>query len=224
MKFKTTAVTIFAGLLMTACDSTTDTIGSSLSKITDGINVETATFDVTSRSILADSVLARNTTGYLGEVRDPETYNYITGDFMAQFYCLENYRFPDLSDITYVDASGNAHRGVVRADSCEIRLFYNDHYGDSTRTMKLTAYEMSKPMNEDHNYYSNFDPIAKGYVRTNGIHKDKVYTLTDYNVAKNTRDTSTYTPYITIKAQRRLHRQGGQELHELRHIHPAEVL
>ena len=199
MKFKTTAVTIFAGLLMTACDSTTDTIGSSLSKITDGINVETATFDVTSRSILADSVLARNTTGYLGEVRDPETYNYITGDFMAQFYCLENYRFPDLSDITYVDASGKAHRGVVRADSCEIRLFYDDHYGDSTRTMKLTAYEMSKPMNEDRNYYSNFDPIAKGYVRTNGIHKDKVYTLTDYNVAKNTRDTSTYTPYITIK-------------------------
>lgn len=199
MKIKTIASVLLACLLMTACDDSTDTIGSSLSGLTDDINTETASFNVTSNTIIADSVLARNVTGYLGKVRDPETNAYVTGDFMAQFYNLENYRFPDLQDITYVDANGTAHRGIVRADSCELRLFYTNFYGDSTRTMKLTAYEMGKTMNEDKDYYSNFSPIAEGYVRTNGIHKDKVYTLTDFNVPKNTRDTSTYSPYITIK-------------------------
>jgi hypothetical protein len=41
--------------------------------------------------------------------------------------------------------------------------------------------------------------MKEGYVRTNGIQKDKVYTLTDFSIPKNKRDTSTYTPYITIK-------------------------
>jgi hypothetical protein len=58
---------------------------------------------------------------------------------------------------------------------------------------------MGKTMNEDQVYYSNFDPLANGYVRTDGLQKDKVYTLTDYNVAQSDRDTSTYTPYITVK-------------------------
>lgn len=199
MKIKTIASVLLACLFMAACDDSTDTIGSSLSGLTDDINTETSSFNVSSQTIIADSVLARNVTGYLGKVRDPETNAYVTGDFMAQFYCLENYRFPDLSDITYVDANGTAHRGVIRADSCELRLFYTNFYGDSTRVMKMTAYEMGKTMNEDRNYYSNFDPMAQGYIRTDGIHKDKAYTLTDFNVPENQRDTSTYSPYITVK-------------------------
>lgn len=78
---------------MAACSDSTDGIGSSLNTNTDAVNVETASYDVTSESLLADSVLSRNTTGYLGKVKDPETGNYITGDFMAQFYNLENYKF-----------------------------------------------------------------------------------------------------------------------------------
>ena len=199
MKINTIASLLLAGLIIAACDDTTDTIGSSLSGLTDDINTETASFDVSSRTVIADSVLARNVTGYLGKVRDPETNAYVTGDFMTQFFCLENYRFPDLESLTYVDADGKAHRGVVRADSCEVRLFYSKFYGDSTRVMKMTAYEMGKAMNEDQNYYSSFDPMAKGYIRDNGIHVDKAYTLTDFNVPENTRDTSTYSPYLTIK-------------------------
>lgn len=186
-------------LALASCTESTDEIGSSISEYVDGVNVQTASFDVSSQSILADSVLASNSIGYLGRVRDPETGAYVTGDFMAQFFCLENYKFPDLDMMTVYDNNGAAHRGVIRADSCELRLFYSKHYGDSTKTMKLTAYEMGKPMNEDRNYYSNFDPMKEGYIRSNGIHKDKVYTLTDFNVAENVRDTSTYEPYITVK-------------------------
>ena len=190
---------LFTSCMMLSCNDSTDSIGSSLAGITDGVQIESASFDVSSQSIVADSILSRNNDGYLGKVLDPETGSYVTGDFMTQFYSLENYQFPAKDSLITYDASGNLVKGVIKADSCEIRLFYSKHYGDSTKTMKLTAYELSKPMNENRNYYSNFDPMKEGYVRTNGIQKDKVYTLTDFSIPKNKRDSSTYTPYITIK-------------------------
>ena len=190
---------LFTSCMMLSCNDSTDSIGSSLAGITDGVQIESASFDVSSQSIVADSILSRNNVGYLGKVLDPETGSYVTGDFMTQFYSLENYQFPAKDSLITYDASGNLVKGVIKADSCEIRLFYSKHYGDSTKAMKLTAYELSRPMNENRNYYSNFDPMKEGYVRTNGIQKDKVYTLTDFSIPKNKRDTSTYTPYITIK-------------------------
>lgn len=199
MKLNKIAGLLFASLAFVSCTETTDTIGSSLSEFVDGVNVQSASFDVESKSILADSVLSRNSIGYIGKVRDPETGAYVTGDFMAQFFCLENYKFPDHDVMTVLDSNGNPVKGVISADSCELRLFYSDFYGDSTSTMKLTAYEMDKPMNENREYYSNFDPEKEGYIRKGGINKDKVYALTDFVVPENTRDTSTYEPYITIK-------------------------
>ncbi|MBM6993235.1 MAG: DUF4270 domain-containing protein [Prevotella sp.] len=202
MNSKFIAGLALACIAFTACDDSTDSIGSSLAEANDGVSIQTATFDVFSRSIPVDSVLSRNPIGYLGKVKDPETGVYVTGDFMAQFNSLDDYQFPNIDSLITYDANGNmtlGSDGTIKADSCELRLFFEDFYGDSTQTMKLTAYEMSKTMNEDRLYYSNFDPIANGYVRTDGIHQDKVYNLVDYNVAEDVRDTSTYWPYITIK-------------------------
>lgn len=211
MNIKFALTILLSGLAFASCSDSTDEIGSSLNSQTDAVNVETASYDVSSESVLADSVLSRNTTGYIGKVKDPETGNYITGDFMAQFFNLEDYHFPEKSAMRGVDENGETVKGLIKADSCEIRLFYAKHYGDSTRTMKLTAYEMSKPMTEDHNYYSNYDPLANGYVRKDGIAQDKVYTLTDYMVAKSTRDTSTYEPYLTIKLNGKYTDADGKE-------------
>lgn len=194
MKYKLFSGIVLASLMFAACDDTTDNIGTSLTDVTDGVITSTSTFNVESSSLVADSVLSRSMTGYLGKVRDPETGSYVTGDFMAQFYSPENFKFPNADSIMSRSAEG-----TIIADSCELRLFFDKSYGDTTQVMKLTAYEMSKAMNEDRDYYSNFDPMANGYVRTDGIHKDKVYSLTDYNVAQNVRGTSTYTPYITVK-------------------------
>lgn len=191
-----------ATLAFTACDDTTDNIGTSLTEGNDGVSIQTATFDVISRSVAADSVLSRNFTGYLGKVRDPETGAYITGDFMAQFNNLENFSFPALDSLVTYDSEGNqtfGNKGTIQADSCEIRLFIDGYYGDNKQSMKLTAYEMGKAMNENRLYYSNFDPIGKGYIRKDGARSDKVYSLVDYNVPEEIRDTNTYTPYITIK-------------------------
>lgn len=199
MNSKLYAVLALTAISMVSCDTTTDTIGSSLNDERDGLTISAQTYSVTSRSIVADSVLSRNTTGYLGKVRDPETGAYITGDFMAQFNSLEDFSFPNKDSLVTTDSNGKEQRGIIKADSCELRLFYNSLYGDSTQLMKLSAYEMGKPMNEDRNYYSNFSPSDNGYIREGGLQRDKVYSLIDYNVKQSTRDTSTYTPYITIK-------------------------
>ena len=202
MNSKFIAGLALACLAFTACDDTTDNIGSSLAEGNDGVSIQTSSFDIVSRSVAADSVLSRNISGYLGKVRDPETNAYITSDFMTQFNNLEGFTFPNLDSLVTYDNNGHTtlgSHGTIKADSCEIRLFYNDFYGDSLQNMKLTAYEMAKPMNETQLYYSNFDPISKGYIRQGGIAKDKVYNLVDYNVTENTRDSTNYTASITIK-------------------------
>ncbi len=186
-------ITIISCITFVSCDDTTDSIGNSLTDNMDMLEVTTDTFNVTTRSIVADSVLSRSTTGYLGKIRDIETGTYITGDFMAQFSTLENYKLPEKDSIV------SLQDGEVIADSCSIRLFYTDFYGDSLATMNITAYEMKEPMKEGVKYYSNFDPIAEGLIRNDGIKINKTYTLTDLSISEEDRaDADSYTPNIKI--------------------------
>ncbi len=188
-----TVIAIMSCITIASCDDTTDSIGNSLTDNMDMLKVTTDTFNVATRSIVADSVLSRSTTGYLGKIRDIETGNYITGDFMAQFSTLENYKLPEKDSIV------SLQDGEVIADSCSIRLFYTDYYGDSLAKMNITAYEMNEPMKEGVKYYSNFDPIAEGLIRNDGMKVNKTYTLTDLSISDEDRaDESSYTPNIKI--------------------------
>lgn len=180
-------------MLFVSCDDTTETIGSSLTDNMDHLTISTDTFKVTTKSIVADSVLSRNTLGYLGRIKDPETGAYITGDFMVQFHVLEDLTLPEKESII----SLNDNNEII-ADSCEIRLFYTDFYGDSLSTMKVTVHEMDKPMEEGVKYYSNFNPITNGYVRADGMKTDKVYTLANLTYSDSLRATGNYMPNIRI--------------------------
>lgn len=198
-------IAAFVSVMFMSCDDTTGTVGSSLTDDMDMLEVSTDTFQVTSRSIVADSVLSRNTTGYLGIIRDPETGNYITGNFMAQFGTLEDYSLPELDSIAsltedFADADTEEQKiNKIVADSCHIRLFFMSYYGDSLATMNMTAHEMVKPMSEDVQYYSNFDPKAEGFVDDNGFKVNKTYALTDFTVSDDERqDEGSYTPNIKI--------------------------
>lgn len=192
-----TFISLLACIAFISCDDTTDTIGTSLTDKMDLLNVETDTFNIFSRSIIAERVLSRNTTGYLGKIRDPETGNYITGNFMAQFNTLENYKFPSEKNIVSFEGKDTI-KGIVVADSCIIRLFYTNYYGDSLATMNLTAYEMKEAMKEGVKYYSDFNP--KQFIRTdNGIKINKTYTLSDLSISSEDRaDADIYTPHIKI--------------------------
>lgn len=192
MNIKYWASLALASFFLVSCDDTTDNIGSSLIDNVDKLHITTDTFTVSTRSIVADSVLSRNMTGYLGKVRDPETGAYLSSSFMTQFYSPENFSFPDKDSIQSRDELGE-----VMADSCDIRLYYNGFYGDSLATMKMSVYELTKPVEEQKYFYSNFNP-EKEYINGNENKTNKVYTLVDLNVDEKTRYSKDYMPAIRI--------------------------
>ena len=194
MKYKFLMFLVSAAALFASCDDTTNDIGTSLLHDMDNLAVMTDSFIVTSRSIAADSVYSRTTTGYLGRIKDPETSTYVTGNFMTQFHMLEDYAnlFPKADSIV------SRINGQIVADSCELRLFYSNFYGDSLATMKLTVHEMGKPMLENQIYYSSFDPKKDGYLRSDGIHEGKAYTLVDLALSNKQRQSSDYSNNIRI--------------------------
>ena len=192
MKAKFLAGLVLLVMALTSCDETTETIGSSLTDNMDFLKITTDSFKVTSRSIIADSVLSRNSMGYLGRIKDPETGAYVTGDFMVQFNSIDTKAFP------VQDSIMSRINGEVVADSCIVNLYYSNFFGDSLSTMKLTAYEMAKPLEENMMYYSNYDPFANGYIREDGIKVDKVFTLADQNVDDSLRTTADFLPSIHL--------------------------
>ena len=64
-------------MAFSACNNDDLTIGSSLTNEADKLEVSTATFNVTTRTITVDSVIARTSECYFGRVKDPETGAYI---------------------------------------------------------------------------------------------------------------------------------------------------
>lgn len=185
-----------------ACDETTDTIGSSITNKVDNITISSAIYNATSRSIVADSVLSQSNAGIIGKVKDPETGSYVTGDYMSQFGLLSSFA---LDTLQYIK---DANDGVIKADSCIILVSYDETYGDTLTPMKVTAYEMTKPMPEDRKYYSNFDPIAEGYVDTDGYQGNATYVLSGeanaFKIPLNkpyTKDGVTYNNYGTYIMQ-----------------------
>lgn len=175
MKLKFFAVAILAALAFSACDDTTDGLGTSLTNNMDNIEVSDAAYAVTSQSIKADSVLTSGAHAVLGRMRDSETQAYVKGDYMSQFTLLNGYSLPSADSVDSKDANGE-----VYADSAYLQLTWEDRYGDSTQTMNVTAYEMSKPMN-DQEYYSNFDALAQGYYSHDNYHVSKTYQLLGSN-------------------------------------------
>lgn len=194
-----------AAFVLVSCDETTDNVGSSLTDIKDHLKITTDTFLVSSRSIVVDSVLSKSSNGYIGRIKDPETGAIITGNFMAQFYVQENFKLPDNDDIISRDENG------VFADSCELRLYFNKFYGDSLATMKVTAYEMSRPMEEGKIYYSNYDPMEEGYIDGSAYNVSKMYTLADLNTSLANRSSSKYDPHITIPLNKEYTDKNGKK-------------
>ena len=186
-------------IAISSCDEDTVDMGTSLTSSVDQFAVLADTFDVSTRSIIADSVLSRSSYSYLGRIKDPETGTYISSDYMTQFAILENEAnniFPSKDKLISLD-----DKGLPIADSCHINIIINSYMGDSLTAMKLKVNEMNKPMKENEHYYTNFDPIAQGFLREDGIDKNKLYSIADLMLSDSTRQkrsTSDYYQYINI--------------------------
>lgn len=183
-------VLVIAALTFAACDDTTEGIGGSITNKIDNINISNSAFNVTTKSIVADSVLSRNNTGLIGKMKDPETGNYVKGDYMTQLSVLPTF------SVDTLDYIKQANKGSIEADSCYLLVSYNASYGDTIAPMKVTAYEMTKPMAEDQEYYSNYDAFEKGWVNENNQHWSSNYNLS------NTSDVKNFKIYLNKKYEK----------------------
>lgn len=172
-------VLVIAALTFAACDDTTEGIGGSITNKIDNINISNSAFNVTTKSIVADSVLSRNNTGLIGKMKDPETGNYVKGDYMTQLSVLPTF------SVDTLDYIKQANGGSIEADSCYLLVSYNASYGDTIAPMKVTAYEMTKPMEENKEYYSNYDAFKEGWVSENNQHWSSNYNLSNTSDVKN---------------------------------------
>lgn len=154
LRFSIFALTVLATTLVTACDDDTAFIGSDIMPDFDNVSTSQGTYILKSRSVAIDSVLANTNECYLGRIIDPETRAMTTCNFLAQFHVMENCRFPDLKDMV------RDENGQAIADSCDIRIYLNNYYGDSLTVMKLDVQELdtNKVMKENTAYYTNLDP------------------------------------------------------------------
>lgn len=174
-------VLVIAALTFAACDDTTEGIGGSITNKIDNINISNSAFNVTTKSIVAGAVLSRNNTGLIGKMKDPETGNYVKGDYMTQLSVLPTF------SVDTLDYIKQANNGSIEADSCYLLVSYNASYGDTIAPMKVTAYEMTRPMAEDQEYYSNYDAfkVKEGWVSENNQHWSSNYNLSNTSDVKN---------------------------------------
>lgn len=141
--------------------------------------VPTETFEV------GDSVLSRTSMSYLGRYTDPETNSSVKGEFVAQYYVNENYElFPD----------SIVNNKVTGAD---VRLYVKSFVGDSLANFKVSVYDLSKELDAEADYYTNFNPLkyiddVKEPIAT------KFYSLSDKTITDAERDAKGYLRNIRI--------------------------
>lgn len=176
---------------LVSCDDDTANIGGSVMPSQDNVITSQQTYNVTSRTIQSDSVLANTNDSYLGCVIDPETKARTTCNFLAQFHVLEDATFPTQSRMLTDD------NGQLLIDSTCIRIFLNSYYGDSLTTMKLTAQELdtAKMISEDVRYYTNLDP-EEFLTDGKGVKTTMSYAVRDLSRSDSAVSNSTYRSIV----------------------------
>lgn len=177
-----------------SCDDDTAFIGTDIMPGNDDVSTSHSEFVVKTRSIKIDSVLANTNDCYLGSIIDPETRAMTTSGFLAQFHLMENYSYPAWDKMLKDDD------GQVFADSCDIRIAFEQYYGDSLKPMKLYVEELdtARVMEENVSYYTNIDP--NDYVCKNGgLRTSLVYTVRDLTRPDSETDETRYYRSVVVR-------------------------
>ena len=186
---------------ISSCSEDTSTLGYSLTSDVDRFTTETDTFDITTRSIAAGSVLSRNAYSYLGRIKDPETGTYIKCDYTTQFSLLESEANSLFKSSESIFGRDENDQPIV--DSCNVHILINTYQGDSLTAMKLALMELNKPMKSTDAIYTDYDPEAAGIVRTDvgAVRSEKVYSASDLTLSDSMRNvyrTGKYFAYVKV--------------------------
>jgi hypothetical protein len=144
MKCKYLCALLLGAASLYSCDDSTTGIGDTLIGGNDSIPAGQAIYQVSTRSLLVDSVYARTSTAYLGRYTDPQ-FGEFTADFITQFYSTDDFEFPDsLKEVT----------GLY------LYLQYTEFFGDSLNAMRLQVDTLNKviPETDKRTFYTSLDP------------------------------------------------------------------
>ena len=146
MKNLSCFLSIIAVLLISVgCDDNTGNIGNSIISDADRIEARTDTCRATSRTIMANSILANTSEVYLGQYTDEESGTIFNSSFITQFACSEDFIFPE-------KVIGDTAKYTT------LRLYFNEYIGDSLNAMKCEIYELDNTLIEGKPYYTNITP------------------------------------------------------------------
>lgn len=188
------AAAALVAIAISSCQEEDLNIGQSLTRESDKLLLSTQTYPISTRTVMADSVLSLSADCYLGRVRDPQTGTDISSDFTTQFHILDNMYLSPESKIV------GRYNGRAAADSCDLILYINSPFRkpDSLTAMKMKVSELAWPMEEGMRYYSNFSPSRMGMVRSGGLSKSVVFSYANLGELDSIRSTSKYQPCIRI--------------------------
>ena len=215
--FKKSLPVVLCIAALAACDDDTGTMG--IYPETDGLTHSHAIVSVTTRSVGLGAVRTASDINYLGDIIDPETETRIRSEFAAQFYTFENYKFPEKYQMFPIDTTlavpDDHSQDSVFCDSVEIRLYFEDYYGDGDNPMKLEVYPLSKQniLSEDSVYYSDINLEKYIDAGTQPI-ATKVFSPNDYTLSDSELNSSTHSNNIRIVLPRKWGTQLMQDYYE----------
>jgi len=203
------AAIMVAATFFAACDEDTGTMG--IVTTQDAVASYSNSFDITTRSLLLDSVVGSTTKSYLGHVRDAETGTDIRAEFLAQFHTFENYELPDYDQIVKNEA------GELECDSVELRMYFTDYFGEGTNPMKFYIYELDRNnvVREDQTYYAT-DDLTQFVAKDAQPLASHVFTPEDFTLIDSERTSSSHYDNVRV----RLPKAFGTRILKLAHEHP----
>lgn len=169
----------FIALSVVACNDTLDRIGFTIQPDNDKLSVGVDTLELDARTIQVESVFSKTKYPVLGEYIDP-VFGTIKSDYAGEFYYPESSQFKD---------------GAV-IDSVKLKVSYTSIIGDSLAPMRLSVYEITKPLPRN-NDYSNIDPktyanMSSPLGSTVFTGKNSTYRTEVYSSGRNTQTMTIY--------------------------------
>ncbi|MDR0973138.1 MAG: DUF4270 domain-containing protein [Prevotellaceae bacterium] len=208
MKTKFLWIALVLGVNLCGCSDNTGALGWDMMPDEDGLFVDSKSFDVATRSVMAGPVFAKTSTGYIGKYTDPD-FGYFESGFLTQLNCIDDLRFPALYD-------RETKTGLMAADSvhmAELIIYYNGFFGDSLNACHLSAYELDKVL--DKNHYTNIVP-EDYYDSQSGFLGGKAYSAVDLSFPTSVRWASGYVPYVRMP----LPKEIGDRIYKANREHP----
>lgn len=194
-------------LLAIGCDDNTGTLGVDMMDKSDYMKAHTTLFNVTTRSVKAESVFAKTSTGYVGRYSDAD-FGYYDCSFITELNCTDNYAFPEVYSY---DADKQTGKGIMAGDSVvavQLVIYYSSWFGDSLNACRLSVYELNDRWLDERNQsslnYRYTDIDASNYYDNSTLLGRAAYSAYDTSVSDSVRNAtdsygeSTYYPHITI--------------------------